>query len=223
MPSRQTKKKAIRLHAAATAAAMPASLQPMLPTQVHKPFSDPGWLFEPKWDGWRTMCFLRNGKAHLVSRKRNSLSERFPELRDIAKAIKAETAIIDGEIVALDENGLPHFEGLRSRRLRSYSIVFYAFDLLYLDGFDLTACPLVKRKALLKRILPKDNTGRIRFTDHITGSGERLFEKLEALRLEGMVMKRKDSIYAFSRCRDWLKVKTTAGKMTMQKRIETWG
>ena len=87
----------------------------------------------------------------------------------------------------------------------------------------MTAFPLVKRKALLKRILPKDNTGRIRFTDHITGSGERLFEKLEALHLEGMVMKRKDSVYAFSRCRDWLKVKTRAGKMTMQKRIETWG
>ena len=156
------------------------------------------------------MCFVRDGKAHLVSRKRNSLSERFPELRDIASAVKAETAIIDGEIVALDQNGLPHFEGLRSRRHRSYSIVFYAFDLLYLDGFDLTGCPLLKRKALLKRILPKDNTGRIRFTDHITGNGERLFEKLEALQLEGMVMKRKSSVYSFSRCRDWLKVRTSA-------------
>lgn len=223
MPSRQTTRKGIRLHAAATAAAMPASLDPMLPMQVQKPFSDPQWLFEPKWDGWRTMCFLRDGKTHLVSRKRNSLSERFPEVRDIANSIKADTAIIDGEIVALDENGLPHFEGLRSRRLRTYSIVFYAFDLLYLDGFDLTGCPLVKRKALLKRILPKDNTGRIRFTDHITGSGVRLFEKLEALQLEGMVMKRKNSVYAFARSRDWLKVRTAAGRVTLQKRIDTWG
>jgi bifunctional non-homologous end joining protein LigD len=100
--------------------------------------------------------------------------------------------------------------------------VFYAFDLLYLDGFDLSRCPLVKRKELLRSILPKDNTGRIRFTEHITGSGERLFAKLEALQLEGMVMKRKDSVYAFMRSRDWLKVKTVAGKMMMQKRIETW-
>jgi len=90
-----------------------------------------------------------------------------------------------------------------------------------LDGFDLTGCPLIRRKALLRRILPKDNAGRIRFTDHIAGNGERLFEKLEALNLEGMVMKRKDSVYAFTRCRDWLKVKTVAGKLTMQKRIET--
>ena len=177
MPSRQTKKKGIRLHAAA----MPALLDPMLPMHVQKPFSDPGWLFEPKWDGWRTMCFLRDGKAHLVSRRRNTLSERFPELRDIANSIKATAAIIDGEIVALDENGLPRFQGLRSRRHGSYSIVFYAFDLLYLDGFDLSGCPLVKRKDLLKRILPKDNTGRIRFIDDITGSGERLFGKARSI------------------------------------------
>ena len=101
--------------------------------------------------------------------------------------------------------------------------MFYAFDLLYLDGFDLTSCPLVKRKALLKSILPKDNTGRVRFTDRVTRSGERLFEKLEALKLEGMVMKRKDSVYAFMRSRDWLKVRTSAGRVTMQNRIESWG
>jgi bifunctional non-homologous end joining protein LigD len=80
----------------------------------------------------------------------------------------------------------------------------------------------VKRKALLKSILLKENTGRIRFTDHVSGSGERLFEKLEALKLEGMVMKRKDSVYAFMRCRDWLKVRTSTGRVTMQKRIENW-
>ena len=75
---------------------------------------------------------------------------------------------------------------------------------IHLDGFDLSACPLIKRKELLRSILPRDNTGRIRFTDHITGSGERLFESLKALKLEGMVMKRKDSVYAFMRCRDWV-------------------
>ncbi|SRR6266498_1494146 len=110
------------------------------------------------------------------------------------------------------EDGLPQFDTLRFRGGRKCSIVFYAFDLLHLDGFDLTGCALIRRKALLKYILPKDNTCRIRFMDHIAGNGERLFEKLEALNLEGMVMKRKDSIYAFSRCRGWLKVKTVAEK-----------
>ena len=167
------------------------------------------------------MCFVRDGKANFISRKQNSLTDRFPQLKEAANSIQATTAILDGEIVALDEKGLPCFEGLRSRRTNT-AVVFYAFDLLYLDGFDVTRCPLIRPKALLKKILPKDNTGRVRYTDHISGSGERLFKKIEALNLEGMVMKRKDSVYAFMRCRDWLKVRTTSGRVTIQKRIENW-
>ena len=201
---------------------MPAFVDPMRPTLAAKPFSNKGWVFEPKWDGWRTLCLLRDGKAHLVSRRRNSLDERFPELRDIAVAIAAKAALIDGEIVALDHDGLPQFDALRSRR-RKCAVVFYAFDLLHLDGFDLTGCPLTKRKALLKRILPKENTGRIRYTDHVVGNGEALFQRLEALNVEGMLMKRKDSVYSGLQNRDWLKVKTASGKLTTQKRIETWG
>ncbi len=117
------------------------------------------WLFELKLNGWRTPCLLRDGKTHLLSRRRNSLNERFPQLRDIGELIKAKTALIDGEVVASDQDGLPQFDALRSRR-RNCSVVLYAFDLLYLDGYDLTGCPLIKRKALLKRILPKDNTGK---------------------------------------------------------------
>jgi bifunctional non-homologous end joining protein LigD len=211
-----------RPHAAARRSPMPAFVQPMRPTLAAKPFSDPAWLFELKLDGWRTLCVLRDGKTHLTSRRRNSLNERFPELRDIAREIKAKTALIDGEIVALGEDGLPQFDALRSRR-RECSVVLYAFDLLHVDGYDLTACPLIKRKALLKQILPKNNTGRIRFTDHIIGNGKGLFAKVEALKLEGMVMKRKDSVYSGLQSRDWLKVRTSSGKTTIQKRIETWG
>lgn len=216
MPSKSRK-----LHKAAIAAPMLRQFEPMLPTLVQKPFSSQQWLFEPKWDGWRAMCFLKDGEAHFISRKQNSLNERFPQLKDAGKVIQATTAVLDGEIVALDENGLPRFDGLRSRRTRS-AVVFYAFDLLYLDGYDLSRCPLIKRKELLKGILPKDNTGRVRYTDHISGSGERLFKKIEALNLEGMVMKRKDSVYVFARCRDWLKVRTTSGRVAIQKRIENW-
>jgi bifunctional non-homologous end joining protein LigD len=117
---------------------------------------------------------------------------------------------------------MPCFDRLQFRKGRPCAIVFYAFDLLYLDGFNLTQCPLLARKKALKRILPKLNTGRLRFTDHIAGRGEPLLEQIEKLKLEGMMMKRKDSVYAFTRSRDWLKVKTVAGKETMQKRIETW-
>jgi bifunctional non-homologous end joining protein LigD len=189
---------------------------------VQRPFSSRDFIYELKFDGWRALCFLRDGKAQLVSRHKNSLSERFPQLREIGKLVKANTAILDGEIVALDRDGIPSFDGLRARRDRECSTVFYSFDLLYLDGFDLRNCPLIKRKALLKSVLPKDNTGRIRFTDHIIGTGERFFEKLEALQIEGMVMKRKDSVYSGLRSRDWLKVKTTEGRLTTRKRMETW-
>jgi bifunctional non-homologous end joining protein LigD len=201
---------------------MPAFIQPMRPTIAAKPFSNTQWLFEPKWDGWRTLCFFRDGTVHLLSRRKNSLNERFPELREIGRLIKAEAALIDGEIVALDEDGLPRFDALRSRRLHC-SVVFYAFDLLHLDGYDVTACPLIKRKALLKKVLPKDNCGRLRFTDHIDGQGEAFFQRVEALNLEGIVMKRKDSVYSGLPSRDWLKVRTSSGKTTIQKRIETWG
>jgi bifunctional non-homologous end joining protein LigD len=214
-------KKQNRPHAAARRADMSAFVEPMRPALAAKPFSDPAYLYELKLDGWRTLCVLRDHRAPLISRRRNSLNERFPELRDIADSIKAKTALIDGEIVALDENGLPRFDALRSRH-RDCSVVLYTFDLLYLDGFDLTSCPLVKRKALLKGILAKDNTGRIRFMDHVIRNGEALFQRLEALNLEGMVMKRKDSVYSGLPSRDWLKVRTSSGKTTIQKRIETW-
>lgn len=137
-PARK-KAKQNRPHSAAVEAPMPASFEPMLPTLIRKPFSDPNWIYEPKWDGWRALCFIREGQARFLSRKKNSLNERFPELRDIAKLVKAHTAILDGEIVALDEQGVPRFEGLHHRK-QNFAVVYYAFDVLYLDGFDLTQC-----------------------------------------------------------------------------------
>src|ERR1051326_7839980 len=101
-----TPRKQNRPHAAARRAAMPAFVEPMRPALAAKPFSNPAYLFELKLDGWRTLCFLRDRKAHLVSRRGNSLNERFPELRDIGQLIKAKTALIDGEVVALDQEGL---------------------------------------------------------------------------------------------------------------------
>ena len=95
---------------------MPTQFEPMLPTLVHKPFSGQEWLFEPKWDGWRATCSVKDSEARFVSRKRNSLNERFPQLHHVNEAIKANTAVVDGEIVALDKDGLPRFDALRSRR-----------------------------------------------------------------------------------------------------------
>ncbi len=199
-------------------------IEPMLPTLARQPFSNPDWIFEPKWDGYRAICVLENGSVGFHSKNRKSLTKRFPDLRDINRCIKAETAIIDGEIVALDEKGLPCFAGLRSgKAAKECAIVFYAFDLLYLNGNDLTQKPLTERKRLLKRMLPKSDTGRVRYTEHITGDGKRLFRELEKRKLEGMVAKRADSLYVGGRTRAWLKIKTKAGREEMRIRSETWG
>jgi bifunctional non-homologous end joining protein LigD len=200
---------------------MPSSVEPMLPTPVKLPFSDPAWIFEPKWDGYRALCFLKNGKVRFISRNKHNLTQRFPDLQEIAKLIKAKTAIIDGEIVAIDRAGKPSFDALRYRQRRA-AVVFYAFDLLHFDGEDLSQYPLVARKAALKRILRKGTIGRIRYTEHIEADGERLFKELEVIKLEGMVCKRKNSVYSFTRSRLWLKVKTSSGRAEMQKRIENW-
>src|SRR5262245_49264108 len=101
-----------------TASAMPSAVEPMLPTAVKLPFSDPQWIFEPKWDGYRALCFLKDGRVRFISRNRQNLTERFPELQEISTLIKAHTAIIDGEIVALDRSSKPSFDALRYRRRR---------------------------------------------------------------------------------------------------------
>src|SRR5437763_16560311 len=129
---------------AARAARMPAEIRPMLATLVDDPFSDPEWVFETKWDGFRSVCFVRNGQARFVSRNQIEMTPQYPELHDIAKQIDANEAIPDGEIVALDEHGMPRFQLLQNKlRIRSGTyapagsaqIVYFVFDLLYVDGF----------------------------------------------------------------------------------------
>src|SRR6185369_16960976 len=123
---------------------MPKTIQPMQPTLYWRAFSSREWLFEPKWDGFRAICFLDKGVVRFVSRNQRSLSEKFPILQEGSKDVQAVTAILDGEIVALDSNGMPLFEGLRSgRKARGCVIVFQAFDLLYLDGQSLVDESLV--------------------------------------------------------------------------------
>jgi bifunctional non-homologous end joining protein LigD len=201
----------------------PPDVQPMLPTLSKTPFSNSDWIFEPKWDGYRAICFIREGLVRLVSRRRNDLTKKFPTLQSIASSIKAESAVLDGEIVALDQHGIPCFDALRSRRAGGDCvIVYYAFDLLYFDGRNLTQHPLVERKAALKNILPKGTKQRIRYTDHIIGKGKELLAELEKRELEGIVAKRADSFYVGGRIRAWLKIKTRAGREEMRKRSEAW-
>ena len=194
---------------------MPTVIQPMLATLVDDPFSDPDWIFETKWDGFRSVCFVRNGKARFVSRNQIEMTPQYPELANVGKQVKAREAILDGEIVALDEHGMPKFQLLQPRVGRKSGlealrgkgqIVYFVFDLLYLDGYDLMSCPVVERKAKLAEILQP--SGFLTLSDHIEGEGKAFFREIEKFHLEGMIAKRASSKYLQKRTTDWLKVKT---------------
>jgi bifunctional non-homologous end joining protein LigD len=191
----------------------------MLPTTRKFPFSDPGWIFEPKWDGYRALCLIEHDSVRFMSRNKKELTKRFPELLTINKSIKAHSAILDGEIVGLDENNVPCFQNLQNRR--QCVIVYRVFDCLMLNGNDLRNEPLIIRKKVLEQILIE--SPRIEYTDHVVENGKKLFKTVEKLGLEGIVGKKADSRYVGGRTKEWLKIKTRAGIEVMKKRVETWG
>ena len=186
---------------------MPDRIDPMLAGVVDDPFSDPDWYFEIKWDGYRGVCFVDGGSARLVSRNQIDLSARYPYLAALPGKLNARRAIIDGEIVALDEAGRSQFQlfqtAMQTKEARS--IVYYAFDLLYCDGVDLRDRPLSERKQKLKTLLRPDGT--LRYSDHVVGEGKALFEHAKTMGLEGLMAKKADSVYEARRSKQWLKIK----------------
>lgn len=196
---------------------MPRAIRPMLATLVDRSFDDPQWLYEIKWDGYRAIAFLDSGSVRLVSRNQNDLTAAYPELGSISGSVKARTAALDGEIVALDEQGRPSFSlmqqrtgvgegGRRIRRTRDdIPVVYYVFDLLYLDGYDLMQADLEQRKKLLASILSPSDL--VRYSDHYVGNGKALFEVAAQRGLEGIVAKRRNSCYLQKRSSEWLKIK----------------
>jgi bifunctional non-homologous end joining protein LigD len=195
---------------------MPSRIEPMLATLADRPFSDPNWLFEIKWDGVRALARIENGALALFSRNSIDITKRYPELGSLPDALAARQAIIDGEIVALDAQGHSSFERLQERmhvRAPSESlvtqirVVYFAFDLLYCDGYDLRESPLLERKQLLQRLLYTSD--RFRYADHQLEHGKELFTLAEQNGLEGMVAKRADSPYVSDRSPYWVKLKIT--------------
>jgi bifunctional non-homologous end joining protein LigD len=196
---------------------MPTVIHPMLAESVDKPFDGAEWLFEIKWDGYRAIAFIANGKAKLVSRNQNDLTPRYPELTEMAKSIAADTSILDGEVVALDEEGRASFSLMQQRtgfrpgeRRRTGNpeipVIYYAFDLLYLNGYDWRRVPLEERKIKLASII-KPNDPELRFSDHYAEHGNALFDMVKKKGLEGIVAKKRASFYEERRTRDWLKIK----------------
>ncbi len=195
---------------------MPTAIHPMLAESIEKPFDSEEWLFEIKWDGYRAVAFLENGKTRLVSRNQNELTARYPELHDMAKLVKGKTAILDGEVVALDSQGRPSFSlmqqrtgfrpgGRRGPTNADVPVLYYAFDLIYLDGYDWRRMPLEERKNKLKTLLVLDDV--VRYSDHYEKQGKALFEIAREKKLEGILAKRRASCYEERRSREWLKIK----------------
>jgi bifunctional non-homologous end joining protein LigD len=197
---------------------MPTVIHPMLASLVDHAFDNPDWLFEIKWDGYRAVAFIIDGNLRLMSRTQNDLTAQFSELSSLPQFIKGHRAILDGEIVALDDEGRPSFSLMQQRtgfqpdkrrlqRREGVPVIYYAFDLLYLDGVDLRRVALEQRKQLLlERIMP-DTV--IHFSDHYAEKGLDLLEAAKKRGLEGIVAKKRSSAYEEKRSSNWLKIKIT--------------
>lgn len=181
-------------------------VKPMLATLSEDAFDDDDWLFEIKWDGYRAIAETGGKKTRLYSRNGVSFLDAYPAITDELTGIK-EKLVLDGEIVATDEQSHPDFQLLQhAAKDPSIAVSYQVFDLLQLDGKDLTDLPLVERKELLRETLPKSD--HIRYCDHVEARGKEFFEVTKAQDLEGVIAKRKDGRYTEGvRSRTWLKIK----------------
>ncbi len=198
------------------ARSQPPPPQPMLATLVRDPFDDAGWMFEPKWDGVRTLAICAPERTRLWSRKERDITATYPELDRLHERLVALEAIVDGEIVAF-EGGRPSFERLQSRinlqsprdierAVGACPVTFVAFDLLYIDGRSLIDVPVEERKALLDELVVPD--GRVQVSPYVEGNGTALFDTIKDRGMEGIVAKRLGSPYRPGRrSKDWLKIK----------------
>ena len=198
--------------AAAKTQPMPEFVPPMLATLSDRAFTDPDWLFEIKWDGYRIEAVVRDGAVRLWTRNGNDGETYFGDFLSPPSWIDAETAIVDGEVVAIGPDGLPDFSllqqrgGRRTRGGTDAPLVYQAFDLLYLDGRSLLEVPLEDRKRLLRTVLREQD--RVRFASHVVAEGQAFYDAAAAKDLEGIIAKHRHSRYeAGRRSSAWLKIK----------------
>lgn len=191
-------------------------LAPMLAQPESEPFSRDGWWFEVKYDGYRLLGAVEEGRAYLRYRRGQDVTERFPEIDRALARLPFSSFVVDGEVVVLDALGKPSFQLLQNRvhNVRPADVAratvklpatYYVFDLIALEGHDLRNRPLSERKAFLRDVLPP--TGPVRFSEHFEREGETLYRQVVEMGLEGIVAKRADSTYRSERSSDWRKVR----------------
>ena len=185
----------------------PKEIEPMLATLVDKPFDEPGWIYEVKWDGFRTLAFLSEGETHLASRNSKSFDEKFYPVYDELKRFKIN-AVLDGEIVSLRENGKADFSSLQGWRSEADGIlIYYVFDILWYEGKSLLELALDQRRKILRSVLPASDI--IKLSENFETNGFEFFKLAQEMSLEGIMAKKSDSQYLpGKRSKDWLKIKT---------------
>lgn len=200
----------------ARAADMPGAIEPMLATLVDKAPRGEDWLYEVKWDGIRAIAYLDHEDVRITSRSGLRCDRQYPELAVLPHQVAAQQAVLDGEIAVLDEKGVSRFHLIQPRIAnsdpnsiahlsRSTPVVYFAFDLLYLDGYDLRGVNLAKRRELLAAVVTPG--GILRVSEVFPGAGEELLEAARGIGLEGVVAKHASSTYESRRSREWVKIK----------------
>jgi bifunctional non-homologous end joining protein LigD len=187
---------------------LPDFVSPQPATRVAAAPSGERWLHEPMLDGYRMTVRIERGRVRLLTRSNRDWTERLPALAHELSALSAKAALIDGELVALDAQGHSQFSLLEDA-LGSGSAsvcVFYAFDLLHLDGHDLRALPLLERKHELEALIGRGSE-HVRYTLHLVGNGAAVFARACAAGARGIVSKRIDALYQSQHTRAWLEVK----------------
>src|ERR1041385_1711439 len=197
----------------ALGAAAPKFIEPELATLVDQAPEGDAWFQEIKFDGYRIGCRLKGGGATLLTRGGLDWTDRFPHIADELELLKRRDAYLDGEIVALNAEGISDFGGLQDalsshRKLRA-ELVYYVFDLLRLGDVDLRRAPLRERKARLLEVLSVKKVRRIRFSQHVEGNGADFYRVACKPGLEGIISKPAESLYRSGRAGEWLKVKCT--------------
>lgn len=186
---------------------MPTGIKPMLATLVKEPFDNKDWAYEVKWDGYRALAYIDDKKAELYSRNNKSFTDKYYPIISAMEKWKLN-AVLDGEILVIGDDGKANFGALQNWRSEADGhLVYYVFDVLWLDGRDLMEQPLKERQQILNKIIPKDDD-RIRLSEVFAGSGTDFFLAAQKMGLEGIMAKRLESVYLpDNRSRDWLKIK----------------